>query len=173
MTCTFTCKFWSLQRECTLERNAKLMNPKEQQHLQFSVSIILEDHRHVFRFYPFKFMSNAHRFDSVVNTYLIEECGLQPSTSSQYGLVVHSHADFFGSIAFPAVAELALRVNKLGKSSVTYEIGLFQRGIEEVKSVGELIHVFVDRETGRPAVNGMNSSLKEGLQKIIETKSKL
>jgi acyl-CoA thioester hydrolase len=87
--------------------------------------------------------------------------------------VVHSHGDFFGSIAFPAVAELALRVNKLGNSSVTYEIGLFQRGIEEVKSVGEIIHVFVDRDTGRPATKGMNDNLKEGLQKLLVSKSKL
>jgi len=108
-------------------------------------------------------------YDSVVNTYLIKECGLHPPTSSQYGLVVHSHADFFGSIAFPAVADLALRVNKLGKSSVTYEIGLFEQGIQEVKSVGEIIHVFVARDTGRPAANGMNESLKEGLEKILVT----
>jgi acyl-CoA thioester hydrolase len=109
----------------------------------------------------------------VVNTYLIEECGLHPPTSPQYGLIVHSHADFFGSISFPAVAVLALRVNKLGKSSVTYEIGLFERGIQEVKSVGEIIHVFVDRETGRPAANGMSEGLKEGLQKILVKQSKL
>ena len=117
--------------------------------------------------------SDNHRYDSVVNTYLIEECGLHPPTSQQYGLVVHTHGDFFGSIAFPAVAELALRVNKLGKSSVTYEIGLFQKGVEEVKSVGELIHVFVDRESGRPAAKGMNDSLKEGLQKLLVHQSKL
>jgi len=108
-----------------------------------------------------------------VNTYLIEECGLHPPTSSQYGLVVHSHGDFFGSIAFPAVADLGLRVNKLGKSSVTYEIALFERGVEEVKSVGEIIHVFVDRDTGRPAANGMSNSLKEGLQKLLVPSSKL
>lgn len=109
----------------------------------------------------------------MVNTYLIEECGLQPPTAPQYGLVVHSAGDFFGSIAFPAVAELALRVNKLGKSSVTYEIALFQQGVEEVKSVGELVHVFVDRETGRPANRGMSDSLKEGLQKLLVSKPKL
>ncbi|KAG4419397.1 hypothetical protein IFR04_007448 [Cadophora malorum] len=90
-----------------------------------------------------------------------------------YGLVVHSHGDFFGSIAFPAVADLALRVNKLGNTSVTYEIGLFERGVEEVKSVGELIHVFVDRETGRPAASGMNANIKEGLKRILVTQSKL
>lgn len=119
-------------------------------------------------------MAEIHeRYDSIVNTYLIEHCGLHPPTSSQYGLVVHSHGDFFGSIAFPAVADLALRVNKLGKNSATYEIALFERGIEEVKSVGEFIHVFVDRETGRPAPRGMHAKIKEGLQKILVSQSKL
>jgi acyl-CoA thioester hydrolase len=102
-----------------------------------------------------------------VNTYLIEHCDLQPPTSPQYGLVVHSHGDFFGSISFPAVAELGLRVNKLGKSSCTYEIGLFERGIDAVKSVGQIIHVFVDRDTGRPAINGMDGKLRNGLQKLL------
>jgi len=108
-----------------------------------------------------------------VNTYLIEHCGLHPPTSAQYGLVVHSSSDFFGSIAFPAVADLALRVNKLGKSSVTYEIALFERGVEEVKAVGEFIHVFVERGTGRPAASGMQASIKDGLEKIFVQKSKL
>ncbi|KAF7954566.1 hypothetical protein EAE96_005686 [Botrytis aclada] len=112
-------------------------------------------------------------YDSIVNSYLIEHCGLHPPTSSQYGLVVHSHGDFFGSIAFPAVADLALRVNKLGNSSVTYEIGLFERGVEEVKSVGEIIHVFVERETGRPATRGMNDAIKQGLKKILQPQPKL
>jgi acyl-CoA thioester hydrolase len=68
---------------------------------------------------------------------------------------------------------VALRVNKLGKSSVTWEIGLFEKGVEEIKSVGEIIHVFVDRKTGRPAVNGMNEQLKEGLGKLVVPESKL
>ncbi|EPE27775.1 Thioesterase/thiol ester dehydrase-isomerase [Glarea lozoyensis ATCC 20868] len=106
-------------------------------------------------------------YDSVVNTYLIEHCDLRPPTSQQYGLVVHSHGDFFGSIAFPAIAELGLRVNKLGKSSCTYEIALFEKGVETVKSVGQLIHVFVDRGTGRPSTSGMNGKLREGLQRLL------
>ncbi len=35
-------------------------------------------------------------------------------------MVVHTHNDYFGPIAYPAIAELALRVTKLGRSSVTY-----------------------------------------------------
>ncbi len=106
-------------------------------------------------------------YDSVVNTYLIEHCGLSPSTSAQYGLVVNSHANYFASIAFPAVAELGLRVKKLGKSSVEYEFALFENGVEGVKSVGAFTHVFVDRGSGRPAKSGMNELLRRGLEKLV------
>jgi len=82
-------------------------------------------------------------------------------------MVVHSHNDYFASISFPAVAELALRVNKIGNSSVTYEIALFEKGIEAVRSVGEFIQVFVDRDTARPNAKGMGEALRKGLERIL------
>jgi len=112
-------------------------------------------------------------FDSVVNTYLINHCSLDPPTSSSIGLVVHSHCDYFAPLGFPAVADLCLRVNKLGKSSVTYEIGVFERGMEEVKAVGEFIHVFVERESRKPGKMGMETNLRDGLQKIVAESAKL
>jgi acyl-CoA thioester hydrolase len=118
-------------------------------------------------------MTDLYSFDSVVNTYLIKHCALHPPTSAQIGLVVHSHCDYFAPVEFPAVVDLALRVNKLGKSSVTYEIGVFERGQDEVKAVGEFIHVFVDRENRRPGASGMSDELKSGLQKLVVEQAKL
>ncbi|KAF5978060.1 acyl-CoA thioester hydrolase [Fusarium bulbicola] len=106
-------------------------------------------------------------FDSIINAYLIENCGLHPPTAPQFGMCVHTHTDYFSSIAYPAVAELALRVNKLGKSSVTYETALFEKGKEEVKAVGEFIQVYVDRETNRPLKDGMASTLREKLLELV------
>ncbi|QIW95223.1 hypothetical protein AMS68_000741 [Peltaster fructicola] len=112
-------------------------------------------------------------FDSVVNTYLIKHCGLQPSTSTTIGLVVHSHCDYFAPVGFPDVVDMALRVNKLGKSSVTYEIGVFQQGKEEVCAVGEFIHVFVDSASRRPHAEGMGEAMKTGLSKLFVETPKL
>lgn len=105
-------------------------------------------------------------FDSVVNTYLISRCFLNPPTSTSVGLVVHSHCDYMSPTGFPAIVDLCLRVNKLGKSSVTYEIGVFERGTEEVKAVGEFVHVFVERESMKPGKSGMDDKLREGLGAI-------
>ncbi|KAH0494670.1 hypothetical protein TgHK011_008261 [Trichoderma gracile] len=105
-------------------------------------------------------------FDSAVNSYLVEKCGIHPPTSPQYGLAVHSHTDFLASIAYPAVAEVGVRVTKLGSSSVTYEVALFEKGSDQVKAVGGFVHVFVERATGRPPKDGMTAQLREALGKI-------
>ncbi|KAI0451673.1 HotDog domain-containing protein [Xylaria acuta] len=114
-------------------------------------------------------------FDSVINSYLMDHCGLHPPTSAQHPLMAHTHCDYFSAISYPKVAELCLRVNKLGKSSVVYEVALFEKDVEQVKAVGEFVHVFVDRATQRPNANGMDSQLRHGLEKLLvaESPSKL
>ncbi|KAK0507953.1 hypothetical protein JMJ35_009842 [Cladonia borealis] len=107
-------------------------------------------------------------FDSIINAYLIEHCDLRPPASPQIGLVVNSHCDYFGSVGFPMVVELGLRVNKLGKSSVAYEVGVFEKGKDDVRAVGGYTHVFVERERNRPAPNGMSEDIRRGLKKLLE-----
>jgi acyl-CoA thioester hydrolase len=75
-------------------------------------------------------------------------------------------------VEFPNVVDLALRVNKLGKSSVTYEIGVFTQGDEDVKAVGEFVHVFVDREGMKPRNAGMSSTLRKGLEALLVHRDK-
>lgn len=88
---------------------------------------------------------------------------------------MHSHCDYFSPVGFPALVDLGLRVKKLGKSSVTYEIGVFERDVEGVKAVGEFVHVFVDRESRRPRSEGMSDSMRKGLGalEVKEVKAKL
>lgn len=112
--------------------------------------------------------------DSVINTYLAQHCGQSPRTSAQYGLVASSNTDFLSSLAFPAVAETRLRVRKLGRTSVTYEVGIWEEGVEGIKAVGRVVHVFVERGTGRPAKDGMGTALRGGLEKLtVEERGKL
>ncbi|KAI9930698.1 hypothetical protein ASPWEDRAFT_171323 [Aspergillus wentii DTO 134E9] len=104
--------------------------------------------------------------DSIIYAYLIKTCGFHPPTAEMYGVAVDAHTEFFSSIAYPAVAELGLRVNKLGKSSVTYEVGVFEQGVDDPKVVSHCVHVFVERSTGRPAPEGMRVVLREALEKL-------
>jgi len=109
--------------------------------------------------------------DSIVNAYLIERCGLDPATSPQVGLVVSTYCDYFGSVGYPSVLDLGLRIVKLGKSSVTYEVGFFEQGSEQVKAVGGFVHVFVEAEGRRPAIDGINQKTRCGLEKILSNET--
>lgn len=72
------------------------------------------------------------------------------------------------------MVDLGLRVNKLGRSSVTYEIGIFERNVADVRAVAGFTHVFVERDTSRPATEGMPSKARDGLSRLLSAeKSKL
>ncbi|KAJ3762532.1 HotDog domain-containing protein [Lentinula raphanica] len=105
-----------------------------------------------------------HMFDSVVNTYLIEACGQKPQESPSIGLVVSSWCQFFAPLSFPDILDLCLRVTKLGSSSVTYEIGVFNQGSDFPAAVGGYTHVFVDNQSRRSVP--MSPQIRSGLEAL-------
>lgn len=86
-------------------------------------------------------------FDTVINQWLIAEGGLDIHDGDVIGLCAESHCSYKGPFAFPETVEAALRVGKLGSSSVRYEIGLFAEGDDEPRAEGWFVHVFVGRES--------------------------
>jgi len=89
-------------------------------------------------------------FDTAVNEHLIRAGGLDIERSTTIGVVVETACRFHKPLYFPDVVEAGLRVTKLGRSSVKYEIGLFRQGEEEPVASGHFVHVWVDRGTRRP-----------------------
>ena len=62
-------------------------------------------------------------------------------------------------------------MNKVGKSSVVYEVGVFEQGKESAAAVGGYTHVFVDRQSRRSTA--MSESTKDGLLKLLVDVNKL
>ena len=89
-------------------------------------------------------------FDTVINQYLITAGGLDIHRGQTIGVCAESHCRFLAAVAFPEQVEAGLRVGHLGNSSVRYEIGLFNQAGEPLAE-GWFVHVFVDRDTRRPA----------------------
>jgi len=89
-------------------------------------------------------------FDTVINRYLIDEGGLDIHAATVIGIAVETACRFHSSLAFPEAIDAALRVGKLGNSSVRYEIGLFKQGEEAAAADGHFVHVFVERVSQRP-----------------------
>lgn len=89
-------------------------------------------------------------FDTVVNGHLIERGVLDIHGGEVIGLVVETACRYFAPIAFPEPVEGALRVDRLGRSSVTYGVAIFHAGEDRAAAAGHFVHVYVDRATRRP-----------------------
>jgi acyl-CoA thioester hydrolase len=106
-------------------------------------------------------------FDTVINTWLIREGGLDIRNGSIIGVCAESHCRFLDSLAFPEAVDAGLRVAKLGRTSVRYEIGLFREGSEEIAAEGWFVHVFVDAITRRPTPP--DARLRSALERLLVT----
>jgi acyl-CoA thioester hydrolase len=105
-------------------------------------------------------------FDTVINAWLIAEGGLDIHGGEVIGLCAESHCAFHAPLAFPQSVDAGLRVTRLGRSSVRYEIALFSEGGEQPAATGWFIHVFVDRATRRP-VEAMPAMLRGALERLV------
>ena len=89
-------------------------------------------------------------FDSAVNEWLVSEGLLDIDRGDPIGLVVATACDYFAPIAFPGTVEVGLAVERLGRSSVTYRLGVFAKGAAEPAAQGGFTHVYVSRDSRRP-----------------------
>ena len=101
-------------------------------------------------------------FDTVVNHYLIDKGVLNIKKSSIIGLVVETKCNYFSPIEFPDVVNAGLRVTKIGNTSVTYDVALFNNDESKAAAQGHFIHVYVDRSSRKPA------PLTEEMRKALE-----
>jgi len=88
-------------------------------------------------------------FDTAVNRFLIDQGVLNIHADNIVGLVVDTGCSYFSSISFPDTVHVALRVAKLGNSSVRYELALYRNDEVRPAAAGHFVHVYVDRESNR------------------------
>jgi acyl-CoA thioester hydrolase len=104
-------------------------------------------------------------FDTIINEYLIRAGGLDILGGPVIGLCAESHCAYTAALAFPDVVHAGLRVAKLGRTSVRYEIGLFRGEDDEPAAEGWFVHVFVDRAQRRPAP--IPDKLRAALERLV------
>jgi acyl-CoA thioester hydrolase len=104
-------------------------------------------------------------FDTAINAWLIAEGGLDINDGKVIGVCAESHCQYKGAIAFPDTIDVGLRVGKLGRSSVRYELELGREGEPGALAEGWFVHVFVDRGERRPVE--MPGRIRESLERLI------
>ena len=104
-------------------------------------------------------------FDTAVNKLLVEGGALDVKQSDIIGLVVENRCTFFASVAFPNAIQIGVAVEKIGRSSVRYRLGLFRADDQTAAAQGEFTHVYVDRASRRPAA--VPSAVRHLLQPLF------
>jgi acyl-CoA thioester hydrolase len=90
-------------------------------------------------------------FDTAIAHFLIGEAGLDPWRDQVVGFCVESACRFHRGMRFPDDVTAGLRVARIGRSSVRYEIGIFRGNEDEAAADGHFVHVFVERAEERAA----------------------
>lgn len=86
-------------------------------------------------------------FDTAVNGYLIDATGSDIRRLPAVGLVVETGCVYRRELGFPGPVEVGLAVERVGRSSIVYRLGLFQGDIDEAAAEGRFVHVYVDNGT--------------------------
>lgn len=92
-------------------------------------------------------------FDSVINAWVGEATGIATPDLPALGVVAASGCQYFGEVSFPEPVSVGLAVTRVGRSSVTYRLGVFPYGNQvfgNIAALGTWTHVYVDPGTRRP-----------------------
>ncbi|HEX7323615.1 MAG TPA: thioesterase family protein [Mycobacterium sp.] len=95
-------------------------------------------------------------FDTAINAWINTQAGVDPVTMPELGVVAESGCRYFAELGFPDRLAVGLAVTRLGRSSVTYRLGVFREtgpaGGEAcpIAALGHWVHVYVDRVSRRP-----------------------
>ncbi|MGO4340470.1 acyl-CoA thioesterase [Pedococcus sp. 2YAF34] len=86
-------------------------------------------------------------FDSAINGWLITGAQVDVLALPELGVVAESGCRFFRELEYPHALDVGVRVERLGRSSITYALGLFAADTEQVAALGHWVHVYIDRTT--------------------------
>lgn len=88
--------------------------------------------------------------DTAVNAWMIREAGLDPLSGDAIALCAASSCEFHASAGFPEPLEVGIGVERLGRSSITWSLGILRAGEDDPIATGRFVHVFVDAASRRP-----------------------
>ena len=89
-------------------------------------------------------------FDSAINEWLIRGVKVDVMALPELGVVAESGCRFFRELEYPEKLDVGVRVARIGRSSITYALGLFAAEQEEVAALGHWVHVYIDRVSRSP-----------------------
>ncbi len=103
----------------------------------------------------FGHMNNARYFeliDTAIDVHLQEAIGGAVDTLDAIGVFAEVSCRYFREIGYPAPIDLGVVVDRVGRTSVSYRVGLFQGDDDSAAAEGRVVMVYVDNtDPARPA----------------------
>ena len=89
-------------------------------------------------------------FEAMVVRFQMEEAGVDWVNDKVSPQAVETLCRFHRPLSFPETVEAGLRVERIGNSSLTFQVALFGENEETPAATGHFIHVFVNAESLKP-----------------------
>lgn len=104
-------------------------------------------------------------FDTAINAWINTSTGVDPLAMPVLGIVAESGCRYFSELRFPESLMVGLAVTRLGRSSVTYRLGVFKEpdAAGVITALGHWVHVYVDRTSRRPV------PIPEAIRSLLST----
>jgi len=108
-----------------------------------------------------------YRFiEAIVVRFVMDEIGIDWLKDPVSPRAVESLCRFHRSVSFPTEIEAALRVEHIGRTSVRFEVALFEATRKSPVATGYLVEVFVDSESQQPTpINAFHKSILQSYSK--------
>jgi acyl-CoA thioester hydrolase len=81
-------------------------------------------------------------FDSAINEWLISGAAID--------VLAESGCRFFQELEYPGKLDVGVRIERIGRSSITYALGLLAAEREDLAALGHWVHVYIDRVSRSP-----------------------
>lgn len=104
-------------------------------------------------------------FDTAINAWINTSTGVDPLAMPVLGIVAESGCRYFSELRFPESLMVGLAVTRLGRSSVTYRLGVLKEPDDAgvITALGHWVHVYVDRTSRRPV------PIPEAIRSLLST----
>ena len=109
-------------------------------------------------------------FDTAINGWINTNVAVDPVTMAAQGIVAESGCRYFSELHFPERLVVGLAITRLGRSSVTYRLGIFRaaeelaaREEQKIAALGHWVHVYIDRTGRRPV------PIPEAIRELLST----
>lgn len=90
-------------------------------------------------------------FEVAAVDFIATPCGIDWLHAPVIPFAAESRCRFLRPLRFPGSFCVGLRISRIGTTSVTYDLALFDEADGTLGATGDWVHVFVDRQQERPA----------------------